>query len=64
MDFDYDFVPEHLAERVRNAKNLSFGERFELTWELSEAAWAKIGIVRDPSKRMDKTIRRVTRTRN
>jgi hypothetical protein len=29
---------------------------------LSEAAWAKIGVVRDPSKPMDKTIRRVSRS--
>jgi hypothetical protein len=57
--FDYTYVPEHLKERVKNWRNLSFGERFELTHELSVAAWAKIGVVRDPSKPMDKTIRRV-----
>jgi hypothetical protein len=52
-------VVEHLAKKVRNWRNLSFGERFELTHELSIAAWAKIGVVHDPSKPMDKTIRRV-----
>jgi hypothetical protein len=57
--FDYTYVPEHLKERVKNWRNLSFGDRFELTHELSVAAWAKIGVVRDPSKPMDKTIRRV-----
>ena len=58
--FDYTYVPEHLAEKVRNRRNLSFSERFNLTCELSEAAWAKIGFVHDPSKPMDKTIRRVS----
>jgi hypothetical protein len=29
--------------------------------ELSEAAWARIGVVRDPTKPMDKTIRRFRR---
>jgi hypothetical protein len=57
--FDYNYVPEHLAERVRNWRNLSVGERLSLSFELSEAAWAKIGVVRDPSKPVDKTIRRV-----
>ncbi len=60
--FDYTFVPEHLKERVKNWRNLSIGERFELTHELSVAAWAKIGIVHDPNEPMDKTIRRVTRS--
>lgn len=59
-DFDYSYVPEHLKERVSNWRNLSFSERFNLTFELSEAAWAKIGVVRDPNKPMDKTIRRVS----
>ena len=59
--FDYTYVPERLKERVKNNKNLSFSERFDLIAELSEAAWAKLGVVRDPSKPMDKTIRRVTR---
>jgi hypothetical protein len=58
-DFDYNYVPEHLAEKVHNWKNLSVGERLSLSFELSEAAWAKIGVVRDPSKPTDKTIRRV-----
>lgn len=62
--FSYGYVPEHLKERVRNCRNLSVGERFNLTCELSEEAWAKIGVVRDPSKPMDKTIRRVTRERH
>ena len=60
-DFDRSYVPEHLAEKVRNWRSLSFGERMALTWQLSEAGWAKIGVVRDPSKPMDKTIRRVRR---
>ena len=54
-DFDYNYVPEHLAEKVRNWRNLSFGERFELTCELSEAAWAKIGVMRDPNMPTNKT---------
>jgi hypothetical protein len=62
--FPYGYVPEHLKERVSNWKNLSVGERLVLTSELSEAAWAKIGVVRDPNKPMDKTIRRVTRTQD
>jgi len=57
-------VPEHLAEKVRNWRNLSFSERFSLTSELSLAAWAKIGVVYDPSKPVDKTIRRITRIGN
>lgn len=60
--FDYNYVPEHLKEKVKNHMNLSFSERFNLTFELSEAAWAKIGFVRDPSKPMDKAIRRVPRS--
>jgi hypothetical protein len=60
--FDSTYVPEHLKERVKNWRNLSFGERFELTDELSKAAWAKIGVVHDPSKQMDKTIRKITRS--
>ena len=61
--FDYTYVPEHLKEKVKNHKNLSFSERFNLIAELSEAAWAKIGVVRDPTKPLDKTIRRVTLSR-
>ena len=60
--FDYTCVPEHLKERVKNCKNLSSSERLELSFELSLAGWAKIGVVRDPNKPMDKTIRRVTRS--
>ncbi len=60
--FDYTYVPEHLKGKVKNHMNLSFSERFDLIAELSEAAWAKIGVVRDPTKPMDKTIRRVERS--
>lgn len=59
--FPYGYVAPHLAERVRNWRSLSVGERLLLSLELSEAAWAKIGVIRDPNKPMDKTIRRVTR---
>ena len=59
--FDYSYVPEHLKERVQNWRNLTFGERFELTHELSLAAWAKLGVVYDPDKPTDKTIRRIER---
>jgi hypothetical protein len=61
-NFDRTYVPPRLADKVRNWRNLSVGERLILTSELSEAAWAKIGVVRDPSKPTDKTIRRVTRS--
>ena len=60
--FDYTYVPDHLKERVKNHKSLSFSERFNLIAEISEAAWAKIGAVRDPNKPMDKTIRKVERS--
>jgi len=60
--FDRTYVPQHLAEKVRNWRDLSVGERFDLTSELSKAEWAKIGFIRDPSKPMDKTIRRVSRS--
>jgi hypothetical protein len=60
--FDYTYVPDHLKERVKNHQKLSFRERFDLIAELSEAAWAKIGVVRDPNKPMDKTIRKVERS--
>jgi hypothetical protein len=59
--FDHNYVPDHLKERVRNWRSLSVGERFGLVSELSLAAWAKLGVCYDPSKPMDKTIRRVTR---
>jgi len=58
-EFDYNYVPEHLAEKVRNSRSLSFSERWQLTCELSKSAWAKIGVVCDPSKPMNKTMRRV-----
>ena len=35
---DYDYVPAHLAGRVRNWRSLSIGERLKLSFELSEAA--------------------------
>jgi hypothetical protein len=37
--FDRTYVPRHLAEKVRNWRNLSVDERFNLTNELSVAAW-------------------------
>jgi hypothetical protein len=57
--FPYGYVPEHLKERVKNWQELTIGERLKLT---CEAAWAKTGVVRDPSKPTDKTIRRVMRS--
>jgi hypothetical protein len=62
--FPYGYVPEHLREQVKNWRRLSVGERLSLSFELSEAGWAKIGVVRDPTKPMDKTIRRAERSRN
>jgi hypothetical protein len=62
--FPYGYVPEHLKERVKNWRSLSVGERSELCSELSLAAWAKIGVVRDPSKPMDKAIRKFRRKEN
>ncbi len=59
--FDYTYVPEHLKERVKNWRSLSVAERMDLTCELSIAAWAKIGVIYDPRKPMDKTIRRFRR---
>jgi hypothetical protein len=59
-NFDRNYVPPHLEERVRNWKNLSVGERLVLTDELSKAAWAKIGVVHDPTKPSDKTLRRIS----
>jgi hypothetical protein len=61
--FPYGYVPDHLKERVKNWRELSIGERLGLSFELSEAAWAKVGVVRDPNKPMDKTIRRIARPR-
>jgi hypothetical protein len=54
-------VPERLKERVKNWRGLTVGERLVLVSEMSEAAWAKIGVVRDPTKPMDKTIRKFRR---
>jgi hypothetical protein len=62
--FPYGYVPDHLKERVKNWRSLSVGERLTLTSELSRAAWEKIGVVSDPTKPIDKTIRRVRRSEN
>ncbi len=60
-EFDYNYVPEHLREMVENCRDLSFSERLDLACALSEAGWARLGVVRDPSKAMDRTIRRIER---
>jgi len=57
--FDYTYVPEHLKERVKNCRELSVAERMTLVSELSLAAWEKLGVVYDPNKPRNKTIRRV-----
>ena len=65
--FHYTYVPEHLKERVKNWRSLSFQERMELTSQLSLAAWEKLGVVYDPNKprdRRDRTIRRAERSGN
>ena len=62
--FPYGYVPEYLKERVKNWRSLSVGERMGLVSELSLAAWEKIGVVYDPSKPVDKTIRRFRREEN
>jgi hypothetical protein len=62
--FPYGYVPDHLKERVKNWRSLTIGERMELTSELSLAAWEKIGVVYDPTKPRDKTIRRMRRKEN
>jgi hypothetical protein len=49
---------------VKNWRSLTVGERMDLTRELSLAAWEKIGVVYDPSKPTDKTIRRFRRKEN
>jgi hypothetical protein len=59
-DFDRNYIPEYLAEKVRNRRNLSAGERLVLTNKLSVAAWAKIGVVRDSKVPRDKATRRVS----
>ena len=63
LKFPYRYVPPHLGERVKNWRRLSVGERLMLSFELSEAAWAKIGVVRGPNKAMDKSTRRITQTK-
>lgn len=62
--FPYGCVPNHLRERVNNWRSLTAGERLSLSFELREEGWAKIGVVRDPNKPMDKTIRRFRRKEN
>lgn len=62
--FPYGYVPDHLKKRVKNWRSLTVGERLSLSFELSEAAWAKIGVARDPNKPIDKTIRRICRNEN
>ena len=37
--FPYDYVPEHLKERVKNWGNLTVGERLGLSFEMSQAGW-------------------------
>ncbi|HEY2857003.1 MAG TPA: hypothetical protein VGJ21_01140 [Terracidiphilus sp.] len=61
--FDYNYVPEHLKERVANWRELSLAERFELTCELSRAAWAKLGVYYDPNSPKNKQIRRMRRNK-
>jgi hypothetical protein len=61
--FPYGYVPQHLEERVKNWCSLTVEERLILVSELSRSAWEKIGVVSDPSKPMNKSIRRVTRTK-
>ena len=62
--FPYGYVPEHLKERVKNWRSLTIGERLVLTNELSLAAWEKIGVVYDPTKPRDTTIRKFRRREN
>ena len=62
--FNYTHVPEHLRKRVANWRSISVGVRHSLSFELSEATWAKIGVVRDRNKPMDKTIRKIKRSGN
>ncbi len=61
--FPYGYVPPHLEDRVKNWRNLTPGERLELSFELSQAAWEKIGVVYNPDNPMNKSIRRITRTK-
>ena len=60
--FDYEYVPEHLKERAADWSGLSFGEGLELAHELSIAAWERLGVIYDPDRPMDKTIRRLDRS--
>jgi hypothetical protein len=62
--FDRTYVPRHLAKRMCYWRSVSVGERLQLSSELSLAAWAKIGVVRDPSRPMGKMVRRVPRAEN
>jgi len=62
--FPYGYLPEHLKERVKNWRSLTVGERLGLSFELSEAGWAKIGVVSDPDNPMNKSIRRIERIRD
>jgi hypothetical protein len=62
--FPYGYVPEHLKERVKNWRSLSVGERMGLVFELSLAAWEKLGVAFDPKEQVDKTIRRFRRKGN
>ena len=62
--FPCGYVPDHLKERMKNWRSLSVGERLTLVSELSIAAWEKIGVVHDPTKPSDKTIRRLRRMEN
>jgi hypothetical protein len=59
--FDYNYVPDHLKERVRGWRSLSVGERVGLVSELSLAAWAKLGVYYDPNNPKSKQIRRMRR---
>lgn len=61
-EFDYTYVPEHVAEKIRDWSDLSIGQRLTLVDEMRAAAWAKLGVVRDPNEPMDKTLRRVVRS--
>ena len=60
--FPYGYVPDHLKDKVENWRSLSVGERLGLVSALSLAAWEKIGVVYDPGRPMDKTIRRISRS--
>jgi hypothetical protein len=61
--FDYKYVPGRLKETANNWRSLSGAERMGLTWELSLASWEKLGVVYDPRRSMEKTIRRIERMR-